>query len=92
MTKSPKLKRAQAEGAAIAALTFIASDADRLSRFLSLSGIDVTRLRAAAAQPEFLAGVLDYLSADEPLLMAFAADAGLDPAMLELAGLLLATG
>jgi Protein of unknown function (DUF3572) len=69
-----------AEALALDALTFLAADAERLERFLALSGLSVDNLRAAAAAPDFLAGVLDYFAGDEPLLLAFAANAHHDPA------------
>jgi hypothetical protein len=71
--------REDCEQLAVAALGFLAVEPDRLSRFLSLSGLGPHNLRVAAADPGFLAGVLDYLVADEPLLVAFAADQGRPP-------------
>ena len=53
------------------ALAFVAADSEALERFTALSGADATSLRARAAEPEFLAAVLDYLLANEPLLIAF---------------------
>jgi len=73
-------RREQAEALAIEALSFLASDAERLGRFLALSGIGAEQIRSAAAEPGFLAGVLEHLSSDEPLLLAFAGHAGVDPA------------
>jgi hypothetical protein len=52
---------------------------DRLNRFLGLTGLGPENLRTAAADPAFLGSVLDYLVADEKLLVEFAADAGLKP-------------
>ena len=71
--------RQQAELLAIQALAFLAADQGRLDRFLMASGIAPQQLRRAAAEPEFLAGVLDHLGADEALLLAFAEHAGIDP-------------
>jgi Protein of unknown function (DUF3572) len=68
-----------ARSLAISALAFIAADPDRLSRFLKLTGLGPDNLRTAAADPAFLGSVLDYLVADEGLLVGFAADAGLKP-------------
>ena len=68
-----------ARSLAVSALTFIAADPDRLSRFLGLTGLGPENLRTAAADPAFLGSVLDYLVADEKLLVEFAADAGLKP-------------
>jgi hypothetical protein len=68
-----------AQSLAVTALGFIAADSDRLSRFLSLTGLGPDNLRTAAADPAFLGSVLDYLIADEALLVAFAADASVKP-------------
>jgi hypothetical protein len=76
---------------AIAALTFIAQDPDRLGRFLALSGIGPESLRAAAREPGFLLGLLDHVSGDETLLLAFAADRGMDPTAVGTARAMLAT-
>lgn len=81
-TKSAQFPRAAAEALAIDALTFIAADSERLERFMALSGLSVEHLRAAAAEPGFFAAILDFLAADEPLLLAFAANAGRDPASI----------
>jgi hypothetical protein len=68
-----------AEAVAAAALGFIASDAERLGRFLAATGLGPHNLRSAAAEPGFHAGVLDHVASDETLLLAFAADAGTSP-------------
>ena len=74
---------------AVSALAFIAGDSDRLSRFLSLTGLGPDNLRTAAADRAFLGSVLDYLAADEELLIAFAADAGVKPEAVARAHVLL---
>jgi Protein of unknown function (DUF3572) len=68
-----------ARSLAVSALTFIAADPDRLSRFLGITGLGPDNLRTAAADEAFLGSVLDYLVADEGLLVGFATDAGLKP-------------
>jgi hypothetical protein len=68
-----------AETLAIEALGFIAGDPDTLARFLTASGLGPSTLRRAAADPAFLAGVLDFLLGNEPELVAFAARAGIPP-------------
>ncbi len=73
---------AQTEAAtalAIAALSFIADDPERLGRFLSLTGIDPQMIRAAAQEPGFLLGVIDHLAADESLLLGFAQEHEINP-------------
>jgi Protein of unknown function (DUF3572) len=67
------------EDIAIAALDFIAEEPERLGRFLALSGLGPDSLRAAAGQPDFLAGVLDHVLGDETLLLAFAQHAEINP-------------
>jgi len=71
--------RQTAESLAIAALAFIAGEPRRLGRFLALTGIDPESIRAAAREPRFLLGVLDHMAAEEPLLLAFAAENAIPP-------------
>ena len=81
--------RQEAESIAIAALSHIAADPERLSRFLDLTGIEPAHLRRAAAEPGFLRAVLDHLAGHEPDYLAFAQEMGLEPARVEAARLLL---
>ena len=74
-----------AESLAIQALTYIAGDAERLGRFLAITGIGPAEIRAASAEPGFLAGVLDYVAGDEKMVTEFAAQAGIDPAHIGVA-------
>jgi hypothetical protein len=76
---------------AIAALGFIASDSDELSRFLALTGIDHRSIRSAAEEPGFLGGVLAYIAGNEQTLLAFAAHAGVAPEEIEKARIILTT-
>jgi hypothetical protein len=77
------LTREQAEALAIQALTFIGGDGERLGRFLAVTGIGPAEIRAAAREPGFLIGVLDYLASDERLIAAFAGENNLDPADID---------
>lgn len=70
---------AAAEALALAAVQFLALDADRLQRFLDLTGLAPDDLRARLGEPAFLAGVLDHLLGDEPLLLDFASWAEIAP-------------
>jgi hypothetical protein len=74
-----------AEVLAIQALGFIAQDDERLGRFLALTGMGPAEIRAAARERHFLAGVLDYVTGDEELLVAFAGHADVDPATIAIA-------
>ncbi len=75
----PKQRQEAAAALAVAALSFIAGEPERLGRFLAVTGIGPESIRSAAREPDFLLGVLDYLASDEPLLIAFANENGFDP-------------
>jgi hypothetical protein len=77
--RSAAQTRALAEKLAVAALSFIASDSERLGRFLAATGIGPADIRAAAREPLFLAGVLDHLANNETELIAFATESGHRP-------------
>ncbi len=68
-----------AEVIALNCLGFLAEDGERLGRFLAISGVSPQNLRAQASEPSFLAGVLDYLLADEKLFLAFSENQDLKP-------------
>lgn len=68
-----------AETIGVDALTFLAGDPELLNRFLDVSGLTVEQLRSEATSPAFFVGLLDFILAHEPSVMAFAAAAGLDP-------------
>lgn len=74
-----------AETIGIDALGFVANDGELMQRFLDLSGIDAGKVRSLAAHPAFFVGLLDFILAHEPTLMAFAGAAGLDPAEVQAA-------
>lgn len=69
----------KASNIAISALAYIASNEDEMGRFLSLTGLAADDLRAAAKNPAFLVGVLDFFMGFEPVLLKFAEEAQLDP-------------
>lgn len=71
--------REEAEELAVAALLFIADDPELMPRFLNITGINVADIRQAAASKGFLAGVLQFIMAHEPTLMAFSAKSGYLP-------------
>ena len=79
MRKPTQNPREVAEIVAIQALSFIASDAERLGAFLAESGIGPDTLRSAAADPRFLAHVLEFIMRDDATVKAFAAVSQLHP-------------
>ncbi len=74
-----EMDRETAESTAIAALAFIAADAELLPRFLAITGLEPSKIRTAASELGFLAGVLGFIAAHEPTLLAFAKQAGISP-------------
>ena len=84
------MRREDAELLAISALSHIAGDPERLERFLAVTGLDPSELRAEAAKSSFASGVLDYVCSDESLLVGFAAEQGLPPESVDIARQLLA--
>jgi hypothetical protein len=71
--------REVAEIVAVQTLSFIASEPERLGLFLAESGIGPETLRTAAADPRFLASVLDFIMRDDATVKAFADVAQLHP-------------
>ena len=67
---------------AVRVLNTIASDADRLARFLDRSGLRPDTIREAARSDGFLPGVLDYVTSDEPTLLDVAQALGVPPSII----------
>lgn len=72
----------QAQSIALQSLIFLADDPERMERFLALTGVDPGDVRRLAQQSGFQLALLDHFAADEPLLLAFASRAGLEPAQI----------
>ena len=79
--KSP-LHREEAQEIAIRALTFLAADEERISRFLALSGMGPQELRETADSPAFHVALLEYLMSDEALLLTFCGNENIDPQLI----------
>ena len=79
MKKSDKNPREVAEIVAVQALSFIAGEPERLGLFLAETGIGPETLRNAAADPRFLASVLDFVMRDDATVKAFASVSQLHP-------------
>ena len=81
--KTSSARRDAAEALAVAALGFLAAEPEHIGRFLASTGIGPGEVRQASREPGFLAGVLDHLASDEPLLLMFARQQQIDPAEIE---------
>ena len=79
MKKPVHNAREVAEIVAVQALTFLVGDPERLGTFLAESGIGPETLRSAAADPHFLASVLDFVLRDDATVRAFASASQLHP-------------
>jgi hypothetical protein len=75
----------EAQIMALNALVFLASDDDRLLDFVAITGLALEDVRDSADNPVMLAGVMDYVLHNEPLLIAFAEDHSLAPDQVVLA-------
>jgi hypothetical protein len=71
-TPVKKISVEEAERLALDALSYIIADSERMVRFLAISGLHPDTIRSAASEPGFLAGILDYVAADEALLIGLA--------------------
>ena len=65
------------------ALAYLAEEPSRLERFFDLTGLSVVTLRRAAATDGFVAQIVDYLTADDARLHAFAAAKGYEVTTIE---------
>jgi hypothetical protein len=69
----------EAEIIALNVLSFLLSDSERTQRFVDLSGLGPEAIRAGAGDKTFLGSILDYLLADQTLLLIFTGERGLNP-------------
>ncbi|CTQ54104.1 hypothetical protein LP7551_02636 [Roseibium album] len=72
----------EAQGIATEALLQLSRDPELVGRFLAMSGIGPEMIREAAAEPGFLAGVLEFYMMDDALLLAFCENGGIRPTMI----------
>ncbi len=86
------LSNEAAQEIAISALSHLAGDDDLLMRFAALSGIPTSDMRAAAGEPGFLVGVLDFFLSHEPDLLAWTSTESIDPEQVAVARHVLAPG
>lgn len=86
-----KLDGKDAQAIALDALSWTLANDDRAQRFIALTGIDADTLRVSLADDRVLAGVLTYLEAHEPDMLA-CADAMGHPATALVAARIALTG
>jgi hypothetical protein len=88
--KPTKLTVDEAEALALQVLAFVLGDQKQTSRFLALTGSTPQDLREIASSRELQIATLEFLLSDETLLLAYCREAGIDPALIAPAHVLLA--
>jgi uncharacterized protein DUF3572 len=81
-------KRMTEDGAAtlaLEALAYLAGVPDAFDRFADLSGLDRNTVRERAQEQAFLVAVLDFMLADERLLVEFCSNSSIDPQAVHMA-------
>lgn len=74
-----------AEILALQALGWLAGRPDDIARFLAGSGLEAGELPRAASDPLLLGSLLDFLLANEALLLEFCQDGSIIPQTVQLA-------
>ena len=75
------MNQEQAEIIALDALRYIAAEQKVCEAFVAQSGSSPDDLAAHAKDPDFLAGILDFLLSHEPTLLEFCAANNLEPTL-----------
>lgn len=70
----------ESQAIALKGLTYLVPRPDLLEAFMAATGVDEQAIRGRVEDPGLLTGVLEFLLADERLLLAFCEECGLDPA------------
>ena len=76
---SQPYKQELAETEALTMLAWLAAQEDVFGAFLAFSGASVDVVAGKAAQPEFLASVVDFMMSDDAYIIAWAQGAGRKP-------------
>ena len=81
-----RLNPENAETIALNALGYLVDSPQALDRFMQHSGVDLTTIRARAGERDLLVAVLDFLMADEELLVEFCESTRTEPRAVQMAG------
>jgi hypothetical protein len=82
---SDRITPERAEILALEALAWLAGRPDDIGRFLTISGLEAADLRRAAGDRDLLGSLLDFLLANEPVLLDFCQDASIVPKAVHMA-------
>jgi Protein of unknown function (DUF3572) len=75
----------QAATVALKGLAYLANFEPELTRFMELTGTDREAIRERADEPEFLVAILDFMLANEAVLVDFCDDTSVDARMVHMA-------
>ncbi|WP_281261297.1 DUF3572 family protein [Devosia submarina] len=77
----PRTEKAELSVARLAdiCLSFLAENPEELLGFMQYAGLDPATLRASVGSPALERGLIDYVAANESLLLALCANSGLTP-------------
>ena len=89
---APRTTPDQAATLALKGLAYLANSEGALNKFLDLSGAGRGTLRTRADEPEFLVSLLDFMLANEALLMGFCGEESIDVRAVHMARHVLAGG
>ena len=67
---------------ALRVVEFLSRESDHLQVFLGSTGLSADDLRGRLQDPEVLAAAMDFLMLEDRWVLAFAADAGIDPRVI----------
>jgi hypothetical protein len=79
------LERERAEILSLEALAWLAGQPDAIAKFLTMSGLEASDLRHAVGDAGLQSSVLDFLLANENLLLEFCESASLKPQAVHMA-------
>lgn len=71
--------KADRENLVVQILVFLGGRPEDMERFFALSGVAPAELRARVTDSGFQDGLFDYVMANEPLLLAFCEESGVEP-------------
>lgn len=77
----PSLERAEPSLGPLAdtCLGYLAEHPEELLAFMQYAGLDPDALRHSVGSPALQRGLIDYFASNEPILLAFCANAGFSP-------------
>jgi hypothetical protein len=80
----PALPRSEKAALSVTALAdtclgFLAENPEELLGFMQYAGLDPSTLRASVGSPALERGLIDYVAANESILLAVCANSGLTP-------------